>query len=179
MAIIAQWLSKQWEVTPQKIVALDALATSFKLIKDENEDAEGKPATKHRRLDLQPLTFETFLSDSVGIDVRAEIEEWSLLVGESSPFLLGGKRFGPEKLLLTDVSVSDIIIDDLGRFRQARVSTSFTEDAPEAAKNKQKSQPASGSSAVGVGATTKDKAEKKPSAIAQRWQDYTAGGDRQ
>lgn len=138
MAVIAQWLSKTWEVNPQKIVALEGLATSYKLRADTKDDAEGKPSVNVRGLELQPLSFDTFLSDSVGVDVLAEIESWGELVGEAGPFLLAGRRFGPEKIQLIEVSTSDMVVDDFGRIRQAKLLLSFREDAGEAAKTKPK-----------------------------------------
>ena len=165
MAVMAQWLNKKWEVSSRKIVALEGLSTSYKLQANTNSDAEGKPPINVRQLDLQPIKFDTFLCDAVGVNVRSEIESWSALIGESAPFILGGKRFGPEMLMLTDVSVSDIEIDDFGRMRQAKLGLSFMEDAPEDAKSKPQNEYVAGSSAAGVGASTADKAAKKPTSI--------------
>ena len=181
MAIIAKWLNKTWEVSPKKIFQLDGLTTSYALLADSNDDAEGKPSSNIRGLDLQPLTFDTFLSDAVGVDVRAEIESWGSLVGESGAFVLAGRRFGPAKFQLTKVKATEVIVDDLGRFRQAKLNLAFQEDAPEASSNKSNNNNASAKlpalgvassatykelgisgSAANIGASTADKSAKKP-----------------
>lgn len=182
MAVLAQWLNKTWEINPQKIMALENLSTSFELRADTKDDAEGKPSVNVRGLELQPLSFETFLSDSVGIDVRAEIESWSKLVGESGAFMLAGRRFEPEKIQLIKINTANTIVDDFGRIRQAKLTMNFREDAgepggskPQNKKSTKKSKLTPGiageatyselgfnSSAANVGASTVDKRSKKP-----------------
>ena len=188
MPIMAKWGKKKWEVSPKKILALESLETSFALMADTGDagDAEGRPPARRRRLELQPLSFGMLLSDAAGVRVRDELNSWKYSVGKSAPLYLGGRRFGPRKLMLTGAGVSDAVIDNFGRLRQAYLSLSFVEDAPEAAKDKHEGAggavagPASGgpaygasaaggsaygASAVGIGATPEDKAAMKPMAI--------------
>lgn len=139
MAVMAEWQSKKWEVSAKKIIALEEFSTSYKLKKENNNDAAGKPATNVRGKELQTMFFNTVLSDSIGVDTRKEIESWASLVGASGPFLLAGQRFGPEKFMLTDVNLAEVILDDYGRIRTATLNLSFLEDAGEASKDKAKS----------------------------------------
>lgn len=159
MAVIASWKNKKWEVSPSKIYNLEGFSTSFKLKVDQNQDKEGSPATNVRGRELVPLSFDVTLSDVVGINVRAEIESWAALIGEAAPFYLGGKRFGPELMQLQSVDVSDVIIDDLGRIRSAKLRLSFEEYADEAAKAKPGATP---TSTLDIGPNSQDKASKKP-----------------
>lgn len=159
MAVIASWKNKKWEVSPSKIYNLEGFSTSFKLKVDQNQDKEGSPATNVRGRELVPLSFDVTLSDVVGINVRAEIESWEALIGEAAPFYLGGKRFGPELMQLQSVDVSDVIIDDLGRIRSAKLRLSFEEYADKAAKAKPGATP---KSTLDIGPNSQDKASKKP-----------------
>jgi len=159
MVVIASWKNKKWEVSPNKIYNLEGFSTSFKLKFDQNQDKEGSPATNVRGRELVPLSFDVTLSDVVGINVRAEIESWAALIGEAAPFYLGGKRFGPELMQLQSVDVSDVIIDDLGRIRSAKLRLNFEEYADEAAKAK---PGATTTSTKDIGPSSQDKIAKKP-----------------
>lgn len=159
MAVIASWKGKRWEVSPSKIYSLEGFSTTFKLKVDQNQDKEGSPATNVRGRELVPLSFDVTISDAVGINVRAEIESWEALIGETGPFYLGGKRFGPELMQLQSVGVSDVVIDDIGRIRSAKLRLDFEEYADEAAKSKPKATPAS---TKDIGPSSQDKATKKP-----------------
>jgi TusA-related sulfurtransferase len=158
MTLIASWMDKSWEVSVNRIYNLENLSTTFKLKTDKNEDKEGTPPINVRGNELIPLSFEVPLSDVAGVDVRAEIDSWAKLVGGSGPFYLGGKRFGPERMQLQTVDVGDVIIDDLGRIRSARLSLEFEEDASVVLNTSD----ASGTSAMSVGASTEDKSSMKP-----------------
>ena len=93
-------------------------------------------------------------------------------MGTTGPFFLGGKRFGPEKMQLTNVDVSDISTDDLGRIRRAKISLTlveYTGASSKSSSNLAKSSPGIAtynalgiSSAKNIGATSADKAAKKP-----------------
>lgn len=172
MAVIAQWQGKTWEVSQRKLAAIEGFTTTYRLNTETNEDAEGYPPTNVRRMELQTLAMETFVSMSTGTGVAQEIASWEALIGASGPLLIGGMRFGPERFRLTDLSVNDVIIDDMGRMAAARLSFSFTEDADEPYKGKPVVPASSGSTApgvssgktttgTGVGASTAEKATRK------------------
>ncbi|MGI5900471.1 MAG: hypothetical protein ACOX8S_11235 [Christensenellales bacterium] len=178
MAVMAMWQGKQWEVSPSRVVALQNLTTAFKLKADTNNDEAGKPSANFRKMELQKLTFDTFISDSVGADVQGEIDSWADLVGESGPFVLGGQQFGADKFYLEEVKISGTRIDDMGRIRLAKLTINLVEDAEEEAKGKQKGKSSrlgapgiagastyselGTTSAAGVGASAADKASMKP-----------------
>jgi hypothetical protein len=187
MAVMAQWQGKTWEVSQKRVVTLSGLVTTYAVKTENSADASGQSATRVTGMALQGLSFETVLSDSLGVNVESELVSWKALVGQSGPFLLAGKRFGPERFLLSSVEVGDVALSDMGRIHIAKLSLSFVEDAQEAAKDKpavksstskqaaskQKKTPAiitnastyrelGITSAVGVGAKANDKTDKKP-----------------
>ncbi|XCH78336.1 MAG: hypothetical protein WHF31_12470 [Candidatus Dehalobacter alkaniphilus] len=181
MAIMAQWNGKSWEVSQRRIAALNSVAASVKLKTDNKDDAAGSPATTSKGLELQNFSFEFALSSAAGVDVRSEYESWVGLLGGSAPFYLGGRRFGPESVMLTGVSLDNTTLNDFGTILQGTIAINLTEDAPEASAKKSsgkskttaisgKSTPAVAtyselglkSSAASVGATAANKAAKKP-----------------
>lgn len=126
MAVQAQWGSKKWSVSSQKIMTLEKLSFSYSQVADENNSTEERKNTNERGTELFPLTFTTILHSGAGVDVRAEIESWEALVTKVNYFYLNGKKFGP-KLQLRKVAVSDVKLDDLGRMRLATLTFTFKE----------------------------------------------------
>lgn len=177
MAIMAQWLNKRWEVSDNKIMALNGVSASVKLKIENNDDKAGSPATIVKALELQNFTFDFDISIVSGTDVRSEYESWTNLIGEYAPFYLAGQLFGSDNIILTEVSLSDTIIDNFGRILKGKITVSFVEFAEEAANKKPTPTEKSSkyppgittqmeidgnSSAVSIGASTADKAAKKP-----------------
>lgn len=154
MATMAKWGSKEWAVSSKKVVALEGLSFSYAQVADNNTSTEDKKPTNERGTELFPLTFTTTLHSGAGVDVRKEIESWEKLVTKVNYFYLGGKRLGP-KLQLRKVSVSDIKLDDLGRMRLATLSFEFKEYDSATSSVKVDT------SALNVGASTDEKAQKK------------------
>jgi len=166
MSIVAQWLSKKWEVSPQRIQNISNLSTSYKLKTESSSASDGSTVTKVLGLEPQQFKFETQLGEAVGVNVREEIESWKSLVGQSGTFYLGGKNFGAGKMQLTTVDVSDIILDDFGRIRSAKLSFTFTEDTTTSKSSSKKKKLTAASSstytALGIAPSSADKAQKKP-----------------
>ena len=147
---------------------------------ENSDDKAGSPATKTKALKLQSLSFDFDVAMVAGADVRGEYESWTELVGNYAPFYLAGRRFGPPKLQLTAVKLSDTTIDDFGRILKGKISITLTEYAEEASSKKATSSSSSSSgtkkaagvatykelgissSAASIGASSSDKAARKP-----------------
>lgn len=181
MALIAKWNGIEWEVSQNKIAAPNGISTGVELDTSTNSDAEGSPPQNTKALKPQKFNIEYSVAYAVGTDPRAEYDKCVEKIGEYAPFFLGGKRFGPENVQLVSVNISDATLNDKGVIVAATISLSFTEWAPEAAAKKAKSGSGTGSSsgkqsaiqtrvnnyntatsAAAVGATTAQKAAKKP-----------------
>lgn len=174
MAIMAKWGGKSWEVSRRKIAALNGVTASVELDTENNDDKAGSPSTKTKALKLQTFNFDFELASVAGCDVRKEYESWTALVGQYAPFYLGGRRFGPPKLQLTGVSLGDTTVDNIGRILMGKISITLTEFAEEASSKKASTGGSSKSaagvstgvgsrlSAVSVGASSSDKAARKP-----------------
>ena len=168
MAVMASWNGKTWGVSSQRIAALNGVSSSVELDTENSDDKAGSPATKTKALKLQSMSFDFDLASAVGGDARGEFESWTSLVGQYAPFYLAGRRFGPANLQL----------NNLGRILKGKITINLTEYAEEASSKKasaggsSKSSSAAGVSssggvgrrlsAVTVGASSSDKAAKKP-----------------
>jgi len=166
MQYLAKWGPKGFLVSPNKVVPFDGFSTSFELKKDSKNDTSGSAPINTRGLELVKMSFETTYLIAAGVDPRAQIDEWKNLIGNSYPLILGGKKFGPDKMMLSSVAVSDCLFSNAGKMLSAKVSLSFEEDANGAtSKLKSSSKSGGGTStkaAKNATASKDDKAAKKP-----------------
>ena len=146
MAYMAKWGPKGFLVSPKKIVPFKDFTTSMTLKTDSANDTSGTAPVNTRGRELQPMTFSTSYVRAAGVDPRAQIGEWEAEVGNSYPLYIGGKRFGPPKMKLTQVSVSDVQLSNDGEFLMASLAFTFVEDVGEKTSN----VTASASRAAGV-----------------------------
>jgi hypothetical protein len=167
-------------VSPSKIVPLLDLKTSFAAKTDSGNDTSGTAKTNTRGRELQSVTLSTLYVRGAGVDPRGQIAEWEAQIGKSYPLYIEGQRFGPAKLVLKNVDVSDILLSNTGKFLQCAVALKFEEYANETvSKTTVKAAPtASASKAAAVynslttqknaalkaTATAADRAAKKPTA---------------
>ena len=176
----AQWGSKVFTTSPTKLVPFDNLSTTFALKQNANNDTSGTPSTNTTGRELQTLRFETFYARATGCDPRAELEEWYSLIGAVDTLYIGGKQFGPDRLQLQNVEVSDMRLAPNGLFLMARLAITLIEYQPQEAKISTKPQTAQQSAAtaatadsltltkvaaMSAKATKQDKTAMKPSAI--------------
>lgn len=162
MAVMAKWRDKTWEVSPRKVVALQNLSTSYKLKAEENTDVEGSPATNERGMELVPLSIDMTLHAALGVDILAELESWRQRIKLSGPFLLAGRQLGPT-MQLQQVDLSNVQLDDFGRIRVATIALSFEEIVDTGS-----TVPATSTTALSVGASDAEKADKKPTSAVNK-----------
>ena len=186
MGYIATWGPKGFIVSPQKIVPFDGLSTSVTLKEDSENDTSGTAPTNTKGLELQAVSLSTTYFRGAGVDPRAQWDEWCSLVGEAYPLYIGEERFGPQKLKLKSVNLSEVKTDNQGRFLFVKVGLSFEEyvdnqkskttittskttSTPTASTGNTSSQKAAAiyastvdkKTAFATGASTSDKAAKK------------------
>lgn len=127
MSIMAQWGSKEFLLSPTKIMLMENFSTSVTLKTDNQNDTSGTSSTNTRGLEARPVSFSVTYTKAVGVDPRTQLEEWENLVGQSNPLYIGGKRFGPSSLLLNKVDSSDFVFSPSGDFLSVTVGLSFVE----------------------------------------------------
>lgn len=127
MKYTALWGSKGFLVTPTKIAPITSFGTTLALKSESSDDANGTAKSNVRGRELQKVTLSTIYVRAAGVTVRTQIEEWDDLLGKAYPLYISGKRFGPYKLMLTNVEVSDVLLSNTGTFLKATVSLTFEE----------------------------------------------------
>lgn len=127
MEYTALWGPKGFIVSPSKIVPLLNLSTSFAVKADNGDSTGGTATTNTRGRELQAVSLSTLYVRAAGVDPRGQIAEWEALVGEAHPLYIEGERFGPNKLMLKSVDVSDILLSNKGKFLQAAIALKFEE----------------------------------------------------
>lgn len=134
MAKMAKWKGKTFQVSRKSVTAIEGMSVTYALKENEaNKKKEKKHASKKKKLDPIEITIQTTLNANAGVNVKKEIKSWKKLIGSIDYIKIGGEKFGP-KMQLKKVSVSNIVIDDRGRFRAAEMSLNFQQYK----KNKQK-----------------------------------------
>ena len=170
MEYTALWGPKGFIISPSKIVPLMNLSTSFSVKSDTGNNTSGASTTNTKGRELQTVSLSTLYVRGAGVDPRGQIAEWEAQVGKSYPLYIQGQRFGPSKLMLKSVDVSDVLLTNTGKFLQCAVSLTFEEYAngtkvssTGTGTSASASQAASAYSvAMNATASPQDKAAKKP-----------------
>lgn len=128
MSYMAQWGPKGFLLSPTKIIFLENFTTSVELKADSENDTSGTSPTNTRGLVARPISFSVTYTRAAGVDPRAQLEEWETLVGQSNPLYIGGKRFGPNSLILQKVNASNFVFSPSGDFLSVTANLSFVEN---------------------------------------------------
>ena len=185
MEYTALWGPKGFIISPSKVVPLLNLTTSFSVKSDSGNDTSGTSATNAKGRELQKVSLSTLYVRGAGVDPRGQIAEWEAQIGKSYPLYIEGQRFGPPKLTLKSVDVSDVLLSNTGKFLKCAVAVNFEEYTEPAAPKSSSSSSGNSTSSkkaaevyksvteekkTALNATAKplDKATKKPTAPATK-----------
>jgi hypothetical protein len=160
MNYIAKWGPMGFVVSPTKIIPFNDFSTSVEVKTDESNDTNGNPPTNVRGRELQTMQFSTTYLRAAGVDPRARYDEWESLAGQSYPLYIGGKRFGPAKMMLASVSISELTLSHKGDFLSVSIDITLTEDS-EGGKVNNASSSSGGASKKRALSTTASSADKK------------------
>lgn len=127
MGYQARWGPKGFIISPNKIVPLTGLSTSLTLKADSENDTSGTQPTNTRGRELRPITFSVPYYAAAGVDPRDQIRQWEAELGKAYPFLIEGKKFGADKMKLTNVETSDIQLSNSGKFISCVISITLEE----------------------------------------------------
>lgn len=127
MAYMVRWGPKGFLISPSKVVPFDGFSTEMKLKADSENDTSGTEPTNTRGRELRSISFETRYYAALGVNPRAQIEEWESLIGQSHPLTIGSKRFGPPKMMLTQVSTSEVQLTPAGDMISCKIAISMEE----------------------------------------------------
>ncbi len=113
--VMMKWGKKKWKLSKKKIMSLEQLSYSMSY---NTEDKKKEPRT----ISVPYTVYREF-----GVNVKKEVSDWNKFLGKSYGLYIGKKRFGPKKMKLTGVDVSDINITPKGVVQSASISLSLEE----------------------------------------------------
>lgn len=126
--VMAYWNGMTWGVSNKEIAFLESFTTAFSIETDTNADKEGNSPTENVAHSLIEFTLSTTYRVETGTkDIRKKIEAWKALVGKAAPLVIGGATFGPDKVQLQSVGVSNCDINAAGVMRGVTLSFKFKE----------------------------------------------------
>ena len=169
MQYTARWGPKGFLVSAGRVVPFVGLSSTVSVKADTQNDTSGTAQTNKKGRELQPISFSTTYLRAAGVDPRAQVEEWEALVGESYPLIIGGKRFGPAKLMLKSVNTSEVLTTNDGTFLQAKVALTFEEYTENSAAT------VTSASSAGSAASDSRIAAAYASAVAEKQTALTTG----
>ena len=160
--IMGYWNGMRWEVSGRQIAYLESLTTAYSIDTDTNADKEGQKPTESVGVGLIEVSFNTTYRIETGtLDIRSVLEQ-----GKAAPLIIGNAIFGPDKMQLQSVNVSNVELSPKGIIRAATCAFKFKEFAEEPAGTKKQSSSLGGTTtAITVGAQQSDKAAKKTVSI--------------
>lgn len=128
MSYTATWGPMGFVVSPTKIVPFKDLSTSVEVKAGSTTSTSGGSQTNVRGRELQSMSFSATYIRAAGVDPRAKYEQWESLLGKVHPLYIGGKRFGPAKMMLKSISISDLLLSNNGDFLRVTVSVNLEEE---------------------------------------------------
>lgn len=166
--IMAYWNGMKWEVSSKQIAYLESLTTAYSIDTDTNADKEGQKPTETVGLSLIEIAFNTTYRVETGTtNIQGVLNTWKSMVGVAAPLIIGSSIFGPDKMQLQSVNVSNVELSPKGFIRAATLSFKFKEFAEEPAGTK-KTNSSGGTpkkTALTVGVKQSYKSEKKTVSI--------------
>ena len=176
MAYQARWGPKGFLTSPEKVVPFRDFKTSYTLKADSENDTSGANPTNTRGMEPQTMTFSTTYLRAAGVDPLGQINEWRDQIGKYYPLYIGGKVFGPQKMMLTKVEVVDQLLSVKGEFLKVDLNLTMVEYTGEKTSAQTKSKapqtssaaPATSSkateilTAINATASAADKSARKP-----------------
>lgn len=171
--IMGYWNGMRWEVSSREIAYLESLTTAYSIDTDTNADKEGQKPTENVGVSLMEVSFSTTYRIETGTpDIRSVLEQWKTMIGKAAPLIIGNAIFGPDKMQLQSVSVSNVELSPKGIIRATTCAFKLKEFAEEPSGTKKQSNKSSSSSgkagtatAITVGVRHSDKAQKKTVSI--------------
>lgn len=152
--ITAQFGTKQFSVSKDKIYTPSDISLSESLDIEETEVVGEKPTTSVKGIKLQTLSFVIML-DARFVDVATELRWWKNVLRSkaSHDLFIGSYKIG--NFYVSQYDASGIVINRQGEYVSAKLSLSFTENGTTETKTPISFEKASSGIKVRVGSTVK------------------------
>ena len=111
MTIQAQWSDRQFKITSKQLKMLESFGASYKIKKKTDGTTS---TTKIEGHELQSFSLSYTVSPQVGVDPLNEYKTMRSYLGKTAPLLLENTLFGPNYLMLVNVSLKAEMISPSG-----------------------------------------------------------------
>lgn len=126
--MIAYWNGMTWECGQNEISRIESLSTSFAMQTETNADKEGASPTETVGLKEIEISLSTTYRIETGTsDIKGMISTWRSMVGIAAPLIIGSEIFGPDKVQLQSVDVSNVQMRPNGLFTAVTLGFKFKE----------------------------------------------------
>lgn len=135
---IASFAKKKFKVNANYQYTFSGLSRTSSLSTEEKANGKGKVSTKIKSIGADDFSIEMVLRNT-SVDVLKEVNSWKKLMNKKKSyyFMLGSRKYVPNKCIISNVDDSDYIIGLNGIVRQCKLKISFKE-ARKATKKKKK-----------------------------------------
>lgn len=113
--VMMKWGGKKWTLSKKTIMSLEKLSMSMGY---NTEDNKREPIT---------ISIPYTVYKEYGVDVNMEVSAWAFYLGSENGLYIGTERFGPMRMKLVGVDVSDINVTPGGIIQSATLSISLEE----------------------------------------------------
>lgn len=130
MAIIAQWNSIKFEVSPSAIKSFNDLMIKATLETETTTDGWQKYEVRKAIKPIE-ISMTVRLTAGLGYNVRSEAENFtnSVYTKSADYFYVGGKKLHPSKITLVEATISKIEINADGTWASAEAALSFRQSS--------------------------------------------------
>ena len=129
--IQAQWRNRNFSITQNSLKNLQEIGNSLKVKKTSDKTSS---TIKIKGFELQEFPIEYEVAQVAGVDPLNEYKTMKSYLGLVGPFLLENTLFGPENVILTQVSFNAEEINISGKVLKGKISLNFKEYSPEGKK---------------------------------------------
>lgn len=112
---IMKWGKKKWKINKKVIQSLEKLSYSMSYNVDD------------KKKDPVEITIPYAVYRELGVNVKKEVNNWKKYLGETHGLYIGKKRFGPKRMKLVSVDVSDILVAPKSTIHAASISITLRE----------------------------------------------------
>ncbi len=127
MTIQAQFSTKKWEISPNKVMPITNISYSSGVKTETAKTSGGKDKVVSKGYKADTLSVSYNVQKNAGCNPEVEYSDMKVLVGKTAPFLLNGKRFGANMYRLNSVRPSNIILTNKGEILSMTITAGFEE----------------------------------------------------
>lgn len=136
MGVVISFAGKALGIDSKKIQMPEGVSFEAGLDKETQDSNSTKPLTWRKGTKLETVSFEVKLAAENGVIPRMEFEEWREIMNKAEPqqLIIGGRPYITNKMLLSEVTASEIEQMGDGKIMKLILKLSFEEYVQEGKK---------------------------------------------